>query len=204
LSFYDYFHRCTVTGVERLRGLTEVTQTAGWWWPMRGAVILTERPNQLSRDPQGRLHHESGPALTYPDGLLDIWAWHGTRVPADLIRDGWEPDRILRERNQEIRRCAIERLGWPEFVTAAGLSQVGDAVPDPGNPGQILTLHDVPQQIYGEPVRVLLAVNGSPERDGTRRQFGLTCPADMPDPIAAAAWTYGLSATQYAAAEVRR
>jgi len=141
--------------------------------------------------------------MTYPDGW-GIHAWHGTRVPADLIETGWDTDRILREPNAEVRRCAIERMGWPEFIAAAGLAQVGGAVPDPGNPGQRLALYDVPEQIYDEPVRVLVATNGTPERDGTRRTFGLTVPADITDPVAAAAWTYDLDAREYARLEHRR
>lgn len=56
---------------------------------------------------------------------------------------------------------------------------------------------------YPEPVRLLLAVNGSTERDGTRRRYGLTVPADMPDALTAAGWTYGLAAADYARAERR-
>ena len=58
-------------------------------------------------------------------------------------------------------------------------------------------------QVYGEPVRVVLCTNGSPERDGIRRRYGLTVPADMPDAVTAVAWTYDLSAKQYALCERR-
>ena len=182
---------------DRITGLLGVAQNAGWWWPFRHAVLLTERPTSIARDDDGRLHSADSPALSYPDGW-GIWAWHGVRVPADLITDGWSPDRIPREPNAEVRRAAIEHMGWPQFVAAAGLRQVGDSVPDPGNPGQSIALYDVPRQIYNEPIRVLIATNGTPERDGTRRTFGLTVPADMPDPVTAAAWTYALPAAAYA------
>jgi len=45
---------------------------------------------------------------------------------------------------------------------------------------------------------VLPAVNGSIERDGRRRRYGLAVPRSVDDPVAAAAWPYGLSAAQYA------
>jgi hypothetical protein len=45
---------------------------------------------------------------------------------------------------------------------------------------------------------VLLVTNGSAERDGTRRRYGLPVPVDVPDAVAAAAWTYGLRREQYA------
>jgi hypothetical protein len=97
----------------------------------------------------------------------------------------------MREENVEIRRCAIERLGWDRFIEDAALQQVGVTVPDPGNPGQELSLYDVPEHMYGDArVRVLLCTNGTEERDGTRRRFGLTVPAEFAHPIAAAAWAY--------------
>jgi hypothetical protein len=119
------------------------------------------------------------------------------RVPRDLIEGHWSTSDILRHDNAEVRRCAIERMGWDRFVAEAGLRQVGDTVPDPGNPGHYLQLFDVPEQVYDEPVRVLLCDNATPERDGTRRRFGLTVPADCPDPVAAAAWTFDLAADTY-------
>ena len=74
---------------------------------------------------------------------------------------------------------------------------------DPGNPGQRIALYDVPQQIYGVPVRVLLCTNGSPESSGERHRFGLTCPASIDNAVSAAAWTYSLTAEEYAGMERR-
>jgi hypothetical protein len=71
-------------------------------------------------------------------------------------------------------------------------------VPDPGNPGQHLTLYDVPERLWGSRVRLLMCTNGSAERDGARRRYGLTVPAHIQDPLEAAAWTAGLTRDQYA------
>jgi hypothetical protein len=185
-----------VTGTEPWQGWEQFARAAFWTWTFKDFALLIERPTVLTLDPQVRLHNETGPAMLWPDGW-GFHAWHGTRVPADLIETGWDTSRILAEPNAEIRRCAIERLGWDQLITAAKLAQVGKTVDDPGNPGQSLTLYDVPEQIYDAPVRVLLCTNGTVERDGTRRRFGLTVPAEFADPIAAAAWTYDLTAEQY-------
>jgi hypothetical protein len=186
----------------------EAANSAGHWWPTRDFVMVSDLPTAIHLEqvgPRGwgshRLHCEDGPALAYAG--WGVYAWHGVRVPADLIEVGWSTDRILAEPNAEIRRCAIERMGWDVFVSAAGLTQVGDAADDPGNPGHTLTLHDVPSAIYGEPVRVLLCTNGTVERDGTRRRFGLTVPATCRTPLDAAAWTYDLTPEQYATAQRR-
>ena len=196
-SWLDAHQRIGVTGLEPIRGQAEIARAGvGYWWCFRDFAVLTPRSLTLHLDAQGRLHHESEPAMLWPDGWA-IHAWHGTRVPADLIETGWDTARILREPNTEIRRCAIERMGWPEFVAAAGLRQVGEPEPDPANPGFDLRLFDVPEQIFDAPVRVLLCTNASPERDGTRRRFGLTVAADIGDPTTAAASLLRLTREQY-------
>jgi hypothetical protein len=185
----------------RLDTLAEAVREVGCLWPMRGAAVLTDRPTALHRDPQARLHNPDGPALTYADGYA-VHAWHGTRVPADLVSgEGWGPHRILGERNAEVRRCAIERRGWDRFVGEAGLRQVGDAHIDPGNPGQRLLLYDLPgelRDLYHQPARILVVHNASPDRDGTRRAFGLPVPAEIPDALSAAAATFAVSPAEYA------
>ncbi|MEU7739770.1 DUF6745 domain-containing protein [Nonomuraea sp. NPDC049158] len=180
-----------------------------WWWPFRGFVMLCPRPAELYLEQVGegagvthRPHRADGPTAVWPDGF-GLYFWHGTHVTRAVIDDTLTADEILRETNVEIRRCAIERRGWDRFITEARLAQVGPAVPDPGNPGQTLTLHEVPADIYATRVRVLLCTNGTVERDGTRRRFGLTVPADCTDPLQAAAWTYGLTSAQYITAQRR-
>ncbi|MET7336793.1 DUF6745 domain-containing protein [Nonomuraea sp. NPDC005650] len=180
-----------------------------WWWPFRDFVMLCPRPAELHLEQVGdddsgtyRPHRADGPAAGWDDGF-GLYFWHGTHVTRAVIDDTLTADEILRETNAEIRRCAIERRGWDRFIAEAGLAQVGTAVPDPGNPGQTLTLHDVPEGVYTTHVRVLLCTNGTVERDGTRRRFGLTVPADCTDPLQAAAWTYGLTPAQYATAQRR-
>ena len=177
----------------------EAASSAGYWWPFRDFIIVCDNPTTLHMETAGgehRMHCETGPAIAWADGY-GIYMWHGTQVPAELIETGWDVDRILREPNAEVRRCAIERLGWAEFVTQAGLRQVGDAQPDPANPGFDVTLYDLPNQIFGEPVRVLLCTNAAVERDGTRRRFGLTVPATCETPLEAAAWTFDLTESDY-------
>ena len=185
--------------------MMRVAKSAGWWWPFENAVIIAERPTTLHRDGQTRLHHDNGPAITYPDGF-NIWAWHGTRVPQDLIETGWNTQQIFTERNAEIRRCAIERLGWDQFIQDSGLTKVASC-PDPGNAPYHLALYDLPDELgdlYDAEARILLCVNGTPEADGERHRFGLPVPAHHTDPVEAAAELYGWPAEAYRRLEVRR
>jgi hypothetical protein len=169
-------------------------RSCGWWWPREHVCVVSERPVEIHTEVWGdegqvRLHRPDGPALRYADGS-DVHAWHGMRVPPWVI-DAPSVERIARETNVEVRRCAIEKIGWGDYIDQAGLRPVATA-PDPGNPGSELQLYDLRVQ-----TRVLLAVNGSTERDGHRRRYGLTVPGAIEDPVAAAGWTYGLSADQY-------
>jgi hypothetical protein len=144
-------------------------------------------------------------AVAYPDGW-GFYAWHGRRVP-DWVIVAPSTKAITAEANVEIRRCAIESLGWDRFIAEAGLVPVtaGDGknlaaaqVPDPGNPGQHLVLYDVPERLWGSRMRLLMCSNGTPERDGTRRRYGLAVPTRISDPVEAAAWTAGLGKDEYA------
>jgi hypothetical protein len=171
-----------------------VARSCGWWWPRDGVCVISERPVALHTEVWGdhgeaRLHCADGPAVRYADGW-DVYAWHGSRVPSWVVTDP-SVRRIAREANVEVRRCAIEHIGWASYIDRAGLRLVASA-PDPGNPGSELRLYDMRKE-----TRVLLAVNGSVERDGRRRRYGLTVPSFFEDPIAAAGWTYGLPAEQY-------
>ena len=84
-------------------------------------------------------------------------------------------------------------------VTAGhGKDLTAARVPDPGNPGQHLVLYHVPERLWGSRIRLLMCTNGTPERDGSRRRYGLTVPAHISDPVEAAAWTAGLGKHEYA------
>jgi hypothetical protein len=187
---------------ERLDLVCTLIRSCGWWEPYAYAGFVTERPAVVRAETPGglgqlRLHCPDGPAITYRDGW-SVYAWHGTVVPASLIEEGWDAGAIMAERNAEIRRCAIEKLGWDQFEQH--LTPVASS-PDPGNPGQVLALYDLPAAIrntYPGPVRLLLCSNGTPEPDGTRRRFALQVPPHHTDPVAAAAQLYGWTRREYA------
>jgi hypothetical protein len=200
LARLAFLARCGVWEPDRhSRGLLRVGESAGEWWPMRESVILTERPVELHHDAQGRLHHPSGPAVRYPDGWC-LWAWHGVTMPREIVEDEVPIRRAVSLRNSEQRRCAVEmlagRAGWRQVVAQAGWPRVGQETPDPGNPGQILSLWCV-RELYDDHLHLLLMTNGTVERDGTRREFGELVPGWIRDPVQAAAWQIGLTSTQY-------
>jgi hypothetical protein len=60
-----------------------VANSAGLWWPFRGAVVLSERPVEMQLK-VSRLHCEDGPAARYRDGSL-LWAWNGHPMQEEWI-----------------------------------------------------------------------------------------------------------------------
>ncbi|GAB2617777.1 hypothetical protein GCM10027168_57720 [Streptomyces capparidis] len=207
VGWYDINARAGTAryGRDDARGLAlwaELARSAGWWWPHERVCVMAERPTALHTEPQPgarhgevRLHHPDRPAVRFGDGT-EMHVLHGTHVPAWVIGDP-TVERIHAETNIEVRRSAIERIGWDAYIEQAGLQLVAEA-PDPGNPGADLRLYHLPRQVWGAPARVLLVVNGSAEPDGRHRRYGLSVPDTVNDPVAAAGWSYGLSGAQYA------
>ncbi|MFF3331987.1 DUF6745 domain-containing protein [Streptomyces sp. NPDC002888] len=207
IAHYDVYARTGLEVYDRrdtdlLRLLGRLARATGWWWPGRGRCVMAERPVEIHTEPlpgalagERRLHRDDGPAVRFADDS-GVHALHGTHVPAWVI-NAPTVERIHAERNVEVRRSAIERIGWGAYIEQARLGHVATA-PDPGNSGSALHLYDVPRELWGRPARLLLVVNGSVEPDGTQRRYGLSVPPYFDDPVAAAGWTYGLSGEHYA------
>ncbi len=206
IAYYDIYRRLGLATFQPqdndlLDALVALTESTGWWWAFDDVCVMSERPTALHSEPipdrvhgERRLHHHDEPALQFADGSA-AYVLNGTIVPDWVVLDP-SVERITVERNVEIRRSAIERIGWDNYIDAAGLALV-DNSDDPGNEGCILQLFATPAGWGGEG-RVLLAVNGSRERDGQRRRYGLYVPGEFSSALDAAGWTYGLSGENYA------
>jgi hypothetical protein len=176
-ALVDAFSRIGVTGLApALEGPVAAARSAGSWWPWAKAVLVTGRPGRLARDGEGRLHCRGGLAVSYRDGW-GFHAWHGRPVPA-WVAEAPTMDRIAAEPNIMYRRCAIESLGWDQFIAEARLVPVTTA------PGQ--ALYDMPEQLWGDRVRMLM------RSDGTRATGALIVPRWVRDPAEAAEWDAGL------------
>jgi hypothetical protein len=174
-----------------------VCRSCGWFDARKGIVIVSDRPEKQSLV-DGVLHSSDGPAIRMRDGY-EVWAWRGTRVPDWVIRDA-TIERIQGEENTEIRRCAIERYGWDRYLDDVGATPVSTE-PDPGNPGHTLKLYDLPDaaQVYPERVRLVVMDNASRDRDGQRRRFAETVPADIQTAVGAQAWAFDVPEQTYRA-----
>jgi hypothetical protein len=171
LGFYAYFcDVCRLADCERLRPLMDLAEWCGWWWPFRMAVILTEKPIRLARDARGRLHCEDKAAIEYGDGW-GVHAWHGVRVPADVITapEGITPKRIDEEKNAEIRRVMLERYGVSRYVLESKAEVLHEDVDLIGQPRRLLRRR-FPD---GRAVVLVHVKNSTLEPDGTRKDYFL-------------------------------
>jgi hypothetical protein len=196
LGVYEYLHDALAWHgpVEPLRGLWKIARSAGWVLPYERVCWICERPTHLSTDAKGRLHCPDGPALRYPDGW-SVFAWKGVQVSASMIE---HPERITTwgvaaELDPILRNCMIEIMTPERFVKSGGATEV--ARDETGVLWRRLW------GFRGVTIGSWTAVeveNGTPEADGTRRHYWLRVPSRMRTAHEAVAWTYGLSAEQYA------
>jgi hypothetical protein len=176
--------------LDGLAGLAAVARSAGWWWPFARLAILSERPDVLERDNVGRLHRGEGPALGYPDGYR-LFAWRGMPIPADLADElpRLDVDRIKRETNAEVRRVMLEHYGYDRYLRESDARRMSE--------DETGVLWWVPLR-DDEPLVMVEVVNATPEPDGTYRRYWLRVPPDTRTARAGVAWTFGLTADEYA------
>ena len=196
LAFYDYARKIGVKYPPKtdaaLDAYRAYAAACGVSYLYPGAAFISDRPDRILFDHMRRLHADDGPALRWRDGY-GIYAWHGMRIPADLIdrRHEMTPKSITAIANAEHRRAAIEIYahvhGPDKFVKDLGATIVSSD-----------KCHGRPRRLYrlGDQQWVHV-INGSKEPDGTRREFLLGVPGDVTTPHEAVAWSYGRPVGKY-------
>jgi hypothetical protein len=116
-----------------------LAKACGWVWWHENVLAISDRPERISRDEQGRLHSETGPSIAYRDG----WAlhhWHGVSVPAHWIenRAALDPNEVIKASNVEQRAAGAAIIGWPRMLSVLKARVIHDS----GNPdmGQLIEL----------------------------------------------------------------
>ena len=180
VALYDVFRRLRHVrhcqeDLALLAVAAAIVRSTGWWWGFDGICVLAERPVTLQTEPtavgvhnERWLHGGTGPAVEFTDGSR-VFAHHGVVVPDWVVLDP-TVERIAREPDPVIRRCAIERLGWERYLDEASLRLV-DADPD--------------ARLYTDGGRQLLAV-------GEPAEAALYVPSTTRSARDALAWTRGL------------
>jgi len=157
LSFYDALRKyCDPT---RLDNLIAVAESCAIAWTFPDFVMFCAPPANIDRDDSGRLHSEHRAAVGFRDGW-GVYAWHGLRVPADIIE---HPETITLAQiksctNQELRRVMIERYGQSRYLLDSGAELVSQ--------DECGALYR--SEIEGdEPLVMVRVLNSTPEPDGS-------------------------------------
>jgi hypothetical protein len=167
--------------------------TCGPLYAYEGLALVSRRPTALEFDDQQRLHCETAPAMSF-GASTEIYAWHGTRIPARWVNDrsNLMAADVMSEANVEVRRAGIEMLGWKAIIDQLG-GKVIEADTDPEIGSVIeLSLPDLSQ-----PARFLRV------RCATGRDFALGLPPDLPTvegyslPHCAQAWAASLHPAEW-------
>jgi len=82
-------------------------------------------PREIHRDVEGRLHCETGPALSWEDGYSQYY-WHGISIPRRWINEPLSitSEDFLTESNAERRRALHEILGTDRLTEILELGTV--------------------------------------------------------------------------------
>ena len=129
LSFYDYFNRLGVTNHAGLNKYLAYARSGVFYSIFRkDFAILCNRPMYINRDENNRLHGDGKPAILWRDGWSQYFL-HGVRVPADyaLTPAGkLDPKLALTEKNADIQRELIRKIGPERVLTEAGAKELDD------------------------------------------------------------------------------
>jgi hypothetical protein len=117
-AWCDYYDRaCGITNEVARTMIAYMRCRPSYTIATRDWLIVSRSP-VVKRDAEHRLHCEDGPAVRYTDGW-SIYAWHGTRIPAEWIthRATLTAATALTHENLEQRLAACQILGWEKILS---------------------------------------------------------------------------------------
>jgi len=147
------------------------------------------KPTKCHHDEQFRFHHPTRAAVHFIDGS-EYHNWHGIAIPDDIVDNPKKLkfDRIMNERNAEVRRALIDMYGFEKFIQHAFPRKLQE------DEYGVLYEHRLPDD---EPILVVKVTNSTPEPDGTYREYFLRVPPDTETAKEGVAWSFHLEDKDY-------
>lgn len=130
VGFYDYV--LNVLFPERKEEFKQFDELTKHWTnlhaiiPYTDVCVVVQYPVSLTFDSEKRLHNPNGPAISYQDGY-EAFYLTGRRVPSWVVTEepkNWTKEQILGEKNAEVRREIIRRLGTKESILRLGAKTI--------------------------------------------------------------------------------
>lgn len=188
-AIYDFLRdACSLLAeTEEIKPLLDLARQTNLCLFHKEICWVSERHTLLRMDQSHRLHSDHGPALAYPDGF-GVWAWHGLRVPKEVIDLPVDVARIQAERNAEHRRIFLQQYGLGNYIRDTGAKKI--------KTDKWGVLYEIPAFNHGElPIRVVMVENSTPEPDGTRKLYTLAVPPECETPEQGLLAIHGLPMT---------
>lgn len=160
--------------------------------------VVSDFPEIIKTDPEGRAHCETGPSHRWRDGWA-LYNWHGVAIPEAWIERKHELSArdALTWGNIEQRRAACEILGWDKI-----LDQLNAKVIDDDGDPEIGTLLEV--DLPGFPgFEAKIKARFVRVQCGTGRTFAICVPPVVQTAIEAQAWMINQTVDQFMKPEVR-
>lgn len=170
-------------------------------------------PIQQKVDMLGRLHCETGPAYISPTrctwynegkrhGMdVDIFGtqtcfYEGVHVPRHFIfaPETLTIEEVLAYQNTEVRYAGMKIVGFESLRNSPNFKTIDKGQDQYGRDWELFQVHGI---LRGEPLTVVKVVNGSPEPDGTYKNYYLQVPPEMRTCHEAVAWTFRKTADEY-------
>jgi len=150
-----------------------------------GRICSGQRESR--RDPDGRLHCGTGPALVYADGWAEYF-WHGVRVPKSVITQPKRitVKRIMKEANTGIRQAMITRYGNERLMRDLGAREIDRS----SNHGARLLAASFP----GTLAEIRMMELTCPT---TGRKYMEPVPPMIESTVEGLAWRFGVKPSQY-------
>ena len=145
-SYFSYYDYCgSALGLPSYPPLWTdyiATTRIGLIYPLKnGIVIMCNRPTAIKMQ-NGRLHCEDGPVITYADGF-SVFMLNGVRVQSSLVMtpaNKLNPEIILSEKNAEIRREIVRKIGIDRVMRGLGAKVMDSWAMTPSNVYELLSL----------------------------------------------------------------
>ena len=175
--------------MELLNGWAELAKNSFWMYPYENICFVCDRPDEINKDEQTRLHNDHGPAVGFTD-TWRVWYVHGVRVTEKIVM---YPETITvadidSESNVEVRRIMIDQMGAAKYLMESNTNPVHS------DEYGILYKRQVPGD---EEIAIVKVINSTPEQDGSHKDYYLRVPPATKTAKEAVAWTFGLKENEY-------
>lgn len=167
LSFFQENHIVTTPAMDIYEHWKQLSLHSGPRCVHEKFVMFSDRPLEMHVDDRLRLHAETVPAITWRDGTC-VWVVGNVRVPGWVVErpDEITLDKLLDERNAEVRRVMMQRMGRAKD----GLDKLPGVEEVHRDDFGILYRY---QTANREPVMFVKVINATPEPDGHYKEYML-------------------------------